>query len=398
MGDRATSSPEGDPLCIVAARRTPLGRFLGGLARLGPVELAVAAAAAAVDDLGRPGIDAAIDQVIVGNVLGAGHGMNVARQIGVRLGLPVTVPACTVNMMCGSGLEALRLATQAIRGGEAEVVLCGGTESMSNAAHLLPAMRKGLKFGDATVVDSLLRDGLVDPFDGRHMGLQAEDLAARFGVSREEQDGWAVGSQARHAAAVKAGRFAGEIVATADITADEHPRPGTTTADLARLAPAFTAGGTVTAGNSSGVNDGAAMVVMTTRRQAAKHGWPVLCEWIDGVAVGCDPKWMGLGPVHALRRLSSRCGIDLASVDAVEINEAFAAQTLACLKELGLDPGRVNPDGGAIAIGHPIGTSGARLVVHLARRIAADGIAQAAAALCVGGGMGIACLLRAPAS
>ena len=389
----AAGPPEG--LCLVAARRTPQGRFLGALKEFGPVELACAAAGAALDDLGRPAIDAAIDQVIVGNVLGAGHGMNIARQIGVRLGLPVTVPACTVNMMCGSGLEAMRLAALAIRGGGATTVLCGGTESMSTAAYLVPRVRQGLKLGDATLVDSILRDGLVDAFDHRHMALQAEELGRQFGISRDAQDAWAVASQQRHAAAAAAGRFADELVATGGLTADEHPRPGTNAADLAKLKPAFAPDGTVTAGNASGINDGAAVVVMTTLDRAAREGWPVLCRWLDATTVGCAPDGMGLGPVHALRALAARQAFTIDALDAVEINEAFAAQMLACAAELRLDPARVNADGGAIAVGHPIGASGARLAVHLARQIARGEIRQAAAALCVGGGMGIACLLRA---
>ena len=379
-----------EDVVIVAARRTPQGRFLGALAGLSPVDLACAAAEAALEPVGV----AAVDQVILGNVLSAGHGMNVARQVGVRLGIDVRVPAFTVNMMCGSGLQAIRLAAQAIRAGEATAVLCGGTESMSNAAYLLPRVRRGLKLGDAAVVDSLLADGLVDAFDRRHMGLQVEDLAADYRIDRAAQDAWAAESQRRHAAAAAAKAFAAEIVPVAGLAADEHPRPETTVADLAGLNAAFRADGSVTAGNSSGINDGAAVVVLAARAAAERASWPVLCRWIDSVAVGCPPQRMGLGPVHALQTLAERRGCAVADLGEFEINEAFAAQVLACLADLGLDHGRVNPHGGAIAVGHPIGASGGRLVVHAAQRIAGGGCRRAAAALCVGGGMGVACLLE----
>lgn len=386
-----------DELCLIAARRTPWGKFLGGLKDLSPADLAVGAGRAVLAEV--PG--AIPDLVIVGNVLAAGHGMNIARQVGVRLGLPVEVPAYTVNMMCGSGLQAIRLGAQALRAGEATTVLCGGTESMSGAAHLLPRSRGGWKLGDATLVDSLLCDGLVDAFDGRHMGLQAEDLARRFDIHRAAQDDWSARSQAFAGKALADGSLADEIVPTSSgsksaqpITADEHPRPGTTSGDLAKLKPAFDPAGTVTAGNASGLNDGAALVLLTRLDRARQNGWPVLCRWIDSTTVGCDPQWMGLGPVHALRDLARRSGRAVGEWERVEINEAFAAQTLACVSELGLDPARVNTRGGAIALGHPIGASGARLVVHLARSLARGECRNAAAALCVGGGMGIACGLE----
>jgi acetyl-CoA C-acetyltransferase len=378
-------------LCIVSARRTPQGRFLGSLAQLSPVDLACEAARPVVAGL-DPSL---IGQVIIGNVLGAGHGMNIARQVGIRLGLPPEVPAYTVNMMCGSGLQAIRLASQAIRGGEARAVLCGGTESMSASPYLLPRVRQGLKLGDSEVVDSILRDGLVDAFDGRHMGLLAEDLAIRFGIDRHRQDVWAARSQRLHAEAAASGEFAGELVAVAGLEADEHPRPGTTAEALARLRPAFTPGGTVTAGNSSGINDGAAMLILADRATADRESWPVLCEFADSSLVGTDPALMGLGPVLALRRLADQQNLALDDLDAIEINEAFAAQILACLGELPLDQERVNRCGGAIALGHPIGASGARLVVHASHQIKRGSARRMAVSLCVGGGMGVAALLRA---
>jgi acetyl-CoA C-acetyltransferase len=377
---------------IVAARRTPQGRFLGGLARLSACELAQTAAAAALEGIDR----AAVDSVIVGNVLGAGLGMNIARQIGVRLGLPMEVPAFTVNMMCASGMKAVMLAADAVQSGAAQAVLCGGTESMSNAPYVLERARAGLKFGDATLVDTLLRDGLVDSFRHEHMGLTAERLAREYEISREQQDDFALASQTRCAAAVAARLFAAELTPAGSLAADEHPRPQTTAADLAKLTPAFEPDGSVTAGNASGINDGAAMLVVASDEAARRHGWPILAAFDAQAAAGCDPQRMGLGPVHATARLLRATSTTVADYDAVELNEAFAAQALACMTELGLDPSRVNTCGGGIALGHPIGASGARLLVHLAHRIASGGARRALATLCVGGGMGAAVSLSQP--
>ena len=337
------------------------------------------------------GIDTAcVDQVILGNILGAGQGMNVARQVGVHLGLPVHVPAFTVNMMCASGMQAVALAAQAIRSGAASTVLCGGTESMSNAPYLLPRARRGLRLGDGKVVDSMLHDGLIDAFDGQHMAHSTEALAARYNISRDQQDRFALLSQQRHAAAAEAGRYTDELVPVSDVTADEHPRPETTLEDLAALKPAFIEEGTITAGNASGINDGAALLLVTTGETAKRMGWPVLAVIEHSTACGCEPAEMGLGPVHAIRKLSEQTGNPLDTYDTVEINEAFAAQTLACLSELDIGTEQINRDGGAIAVGHPIGASGARLLVHLAQRIAVGESHHGLAALCVGGGMGIA--------
>ena len=372
------------PIWIVAARRTPQGRFLGGLARQSAVDLGVAAGTAAL-----AGIDPRrIDAVVIGNVLAAGSGMNVARQIGVRCGVPVEVPAFTVNMMCGSGMHAVALAAQAIQAGTATMALCGGTESMSNAPSLLERARTGYKLGDGTLVDSILRDGLHDAFSGRHMALTAEALAERFGISRAAQDAFALRSQQRHAAARAAGRFAAEIVPVAGVEADEHPRPDSTAAGLAGLAPAFAAGGTITAGNAAGINDGAALLVVCGADTGRACGLEPLAVLAATATVGCDPAAMGLGPVHAVRRLGRAVG----DYDLVELNEAFAAQALACIGELGLDGERVNPDGGGIAIGHPLGATGARLVVHLVHRWPRRGLAT----LCVGGGMGCAAVVESP--
>ncbi|MDB6016959.1 MAG: thlA 1 [Pedosphaera sp.] len=372
------------PIWIVSAKRTPQGRFLGALAKRSAVELGVAAGKAAL-----AGMDLSlIDSVIVGNVLGAGLGMNVARQIGIGVGLPVSVPAFTVNMMCASGMYLVMLAVQAIQNGSARMVLCGGAESMSNAPYVLDRARSGYKLGNGVVVDSILRDGLTDAFSHEHMGLTAERVAELHNISRTRQDHFAATSQRRYAAAHAAGSFRNEIVPIDKLTEDEHPRPETTGETLALLKPAFNAKGTVTAGNSSGINDGAAMLVVCDEARGIECGLEPLMLITNSAAVGCDPSLMGLGPVYATRKVTN----DVSEFEMVELNEAFAAQALACIKELGLDESKVNPDGGAIALGHPIGVSGARLLVHLAHRKPRRGLAT----LCVGGGMGCAVVVQRP--
>jgi len=372
------------PIWIVSAKRTPQGRFLGALAKRSAVELAVLAAKAALS-----GLDPVwIDSVIVGNVLGAGLGMNVARQVGIGAGLPVSTPAFTVNMMCASGMQAVMLAVQAIQSGSARVVLCGGTESMSNAPYLLERARAGYKLGNGVLVDSLLRDGLIDAFGNEHMAVTAERVAERCGISRDAQDLFAARSQQRYAAAHAAGHFRGELVPVDKLEQDEHPRPETTAATLATLRPAFNPQGTVTPGNASGLNDGAAMPVICDEEWGRECGLAPLMVIAAMASVGCEPSMMGLGPVHATRRVSQGPG----EFDLIELNEAFAAQSLACIQELGLDEEKVNPDGGAIALGHPIGASGARLLVHLAHRRPRRGLAT----LCVGGGMGCAVVVQRP--
>ncbi len=378
-------------IAIVAAKRTPQGRLGGALAALSAGDLGVAAAQAALK-----GIDSeAIDQVIIGNVLGAGLGMNLARQIGLRAGVPQRVPACTVNMMCASGMQAVILAAQVIRAGEAEAVLCGGSESMSNAPHLLQRAPEARRIGANGRADTLQCDGLVDPLLGEHMGVTAERLATRYHIEREAQDAFAERSHRAYAEALAGGRFAAELVALASCPGDEHPRPGLTTAKLATLRPAFSASGTVTPGNASGINDGAAMLVVADADAAQRRGWPVLARLTAWSAVGCDPAVMGLGPVHAIRQLRARHGVRHEDCQCIELNEAFAAQSLACIAELGLDAERVNVDGGAIALGHPLAASGARLLVHLAQRAVAGDWRRALAAVCVGGGMGVAVAMEA---
>ncbi|MCX5662747.1 MAG: acetyl-CoA C-acyltransferase [Planctomycetota bacterium] len=378
-------------IVIVGAKRTAQGRLLGALAKRTAAELGVAAAKAALGSIPA----AAVDQVIVGNVVSAGLGQNVARQVGIGAGVPKEVPAYAVNMMCASGLQAVALAAQAIRAGDARVVLCGGTESMSNAPYLLDRARAGYKYGDATLVDSLLRDGLVDAFDHEPMGMGAEDLAAKFGITRPAQDAFALRSQQRWAQAQQRGAFADEIVALDGLDRDEHARPDTTLEKLATLKPAFKPGGTVTAGNASGINDGAAMLVLCDEATAKKEGWRPLAVFESAAAAGVEPRMFGIGPVAATRRLCGATNIKIDAFDTIELNEAFAAQALSVMQELALDEGRVNPDGGAIALGHPIGASGARLAVHLAHRIARGESKRSLATLCVGGGMGIAAAIGA---
>jgi acetyl-CoA C-acetyltransferase len=394
---------------IVGAKRTPIGRFRGALADRSPVELGLIAGEAAIAAIDRK----LIDQVIIGNVFAAGHGMNMARQIAVRLGLPLETPATTINQMCGSGMQAALMAVTAIRAGEADVVLVGGAESMSQAGLIVNRPSKREAPDLSTAVDTLQRDGLLDSFSDRHMGEQAERLADSFNISREHQDAFALRSQQLYERARVAGMLDDELARTEGLSDDQHPRPETSFADLADLRTAFLDRGTVTAGNSSGVNDGAAMLVLAEWEVALRGGWPILAEWVDGVVVGCDPDRMGLGPVHAIRRLFIRTGHGWADIDRLEINEAFAAQVLACLQslELSLETGtesatdvttsdghaiRFNAEGGAIAIGHPLAVSGARLLVHLAWQLHCQRSKAAVASLCVGGGMGIAAMLRQP--
>ncbi len=396
---------------IVSAKRTPFGKFRGALAKFSPIDLAVIAGKAALSGLDRT----QIDQVILGNVLSAGHGMNLARQVARHLDLPIETTATTVNLMCGSGMQSALMAVSAIRAGEARAILVGGTESMSQTPLLIARPAKGEDPELSTVIDSMKRDGLVDTFSHCHMGEQAEELAIAFGSSRAAQDTLAQRSQRLYRAALSRGSFADELVTAGDLNVDEHPRPEITSADLAKLQPAFQKlgrPGSVTAGNSSGINDGAAVLLLAELQFAESNDWPILAEWIDGVVVGCDPARMGLGPVPAIQRLMQRTGCRWTDIDTLEINEAFSAQTLACLSqlELKLDPGleattvhtadghaiHFNREGGAIAIGHPLAASGARLLTHLAWMIARGNSQAGIAALCIGGGMGIATLLVTP--
>jgi acetyl-CoA C-acetyltransferase len=372
------------PVWIISAKRTVQGRFLGKLAKYSAVELGVIAGKAALSDIDL----SFIDSVIVGNVLGAGLGMNVARQIGVGVGLPVGAPAFTVNMMCASGMQAVMLAVQAIQNGSAKMVLCGGTESMSNAPYLLERARSGYKFGNGSLVDSILRDGLTDAFEKEQMGVTAERIANLYKISRASQDFLAFKSHQRYVAAHAGGHFKDELVTIDDLERDGQVRPDSTLEKLGALKPVFSDDGTVTAGNSSGINDGAAMLVLCGEEWGREHGLKPLMVITAGAVAGCEPSLMGLGPVHATRKIAR----SPSEFDMIELNEAFAAQSLACIQEMNLDESKVNPDGGAIAIGHPIGASGARLIVHLAHRQPKRGLAT----LCAGGGMGYAVVVQQP--
>src|ERR1035437_2083623 len=373
-------------LFIVEAKRTPQGRLLGALAKWSAADLAKEAGRETLKTV----VPRDIDQVIVGNVISAGQGMNIARQVGVGLGIPVERPAYTINMMCASGMQAVILAGQAILAGEANAILCGGTESMSRAPYLLDRARGGYKLGDGVLMDSILRDGLTDAFSGKHMGITVEALAEKYEINRVAQDAFALRSQQKYAAAQARNVFHDELVPVDNLAQDEHPRTDVTMAKLSAMKPVFKPDGAITPGNASGINDGAAMLVVCSETMMVQKGWMPLARIAGWSVVGCDPDQMGLGPVYATRALCQRHGLTVADFDVIELNEAFAAQTLACLKELNLKADQVNPNGGAIALGHPIGASGARLLVHLAHRIARREIGKALATLCVGGGMGAA--------
>lgn len=374
---------------IVAARRTAIGRFLGSLSEVPAAELGAVAARAALEDAGRP----VVDEVVFGHARQAGNGPNTARQVVRRSGLPDEVPAFTVNQACASGLQAIVLAARAIAHGEADVVLAGGVESMSRTPYLLDRARGGYRLGHGELADAMYRDGFLCPLCGRLMGETAETLADRYKLGREEQDRFAVQSQARCERARKSGRFAAELVPVPTaggrwLEADEHPRDGVTLESVAKLPPVFRKDGTVHAGNSSGITDGAAALVLMAEEKAS--GLRPLARFVGAASAGVDPAIMGIGPVPAIRKLESRTGVPLAGYDLVEINEAFAAQVLACDRELHFDWTRTNVNGGAIALGHPIGATGARIVVTLLHEMRARGARRGLATLCVSGGLGLA--------
>lgn len=372
------------PVHIVDARRSPIGRFGGGLKDLPAAQLGHAVAEAVVPAELR----SQVGQVILGQVLQAGCGMNVARQVGLKLGLPQQVPAYTVNMACGSSLKAVALGADAIRAGECDLVLAGGVEVMSRAPHYVTDARFGKKLGDLSMQDSMFMDGLSDPLLKIGMGETAERIADKHGISRQEQDAFAALSQSRVAASRDF--LVREILPVAEVVADEHPRADTTAESLAKLKPAFRKEGSVTAGNASGINDGAAMVLLAGDAALKKHGLTSRARIIACTAVGCDPALMGLGPVGAIQKLCQITGWTLDEVDAVEINEAFAVQTLGCARELSLNLDKLNQRGGAIALGHPIGASGARVLVTLLHLMEDQNYRRGIASLCIGGGMGIA--------
>jgi acetyl-CoA C-acetyltransferase len=386
---------------IVSACRTPIGTFGGSLKDVSAADLG---AVVIREALARGGVAPdAIDDVIMGCVLQAGAGMNVARQAAIKAGVPVSVPAETVNRVCGSGLQAVIHATEATRGGYAQVVVAGGTESMSQAPYLLSQARWGLRMGHGQVYDTMLAEGLSCAIEGCHMGMTAEEVSRRFGISRADQDAFAAESQARAAQAVSSGAFREEIVpvslpakkgSPASFEIDEHPRPGTSAEKLAGLKAAFTSGGTVTAGNASGINDGAAALVVASPAAAAARGLTPIARVLSYAVVGVEPMVMGIGPVGAVRLALERASLATDDIDLYELNEAFAAQALAVARELRLDAAKVNVRGGAIALGHPIGASGARVLTTLIHALRARGGGRGVASLCIGGGMGIAAVVE----
>lgn len=385
---------------IVAAARTPIGSFGGSLSSLSAVELGVHAAKAAVE---RAGIQPEmIDETFAGNILSAGEGQNIARQIALHAGLKKESPATTINQLCGSGLRAVALAAQSIMLGDNDVVLAGGTESMSTAPYLLSKARFGLKMGNAQMIDSMIHDGLTDAFNNYHMGVTAENIAEKWSLSREEQDTFALNSQHKTEKAQQNGTFDEEMVKveitqrkkTVVVDKDEFPRHGLTMEQLAKLRPAFKKDGTVTAGNASGINDGAAMVVVMSAEMAKKLGIVPLARIKSFAYVGLDPKIMGYGPVEATRKALGKAGMKIEDIDLVEANEAFAAQSLAVVRDLKINPDIVNVNGGAIALGHPIGASGARVLTTLLYQMRRGQQNTGLATLCIGGGQGIAMIVE----
>ncbi len=386
---------------IVAASRTAIGSFQGGLSRVPAPELGAAVIRRLLSDTGLDG--ALVDEVIMGQVLTAGSGQNTARQTTILAGLPHTVPAMTLNKVCGSGLKAVLIGAQAIHSGDAEIVIAGGQENMSLAPYIMPGARSGLRMGHAQLVDTMIQDGLWDAFNDYHMGITAENLAEQYGIGRSEQDAFALRSQQRAQAAQEAGRFAAEIVpvsvpqrggASITFAKDEQPRADTNLDSLGKLRPAFKSDGTVTAGNSSTLNDGAAAVMMMSEEMATRLGLPILASIAGSASAGVDPAIMGIGPVFASCKALERAGWSLEQLDLIEANEAFAAQAIAVGRELRWDSAKVNVNGGAIALGHPIGASGCRILVSLIHEMQRRDASRALATLCIGGGQGIAILLQ----
>jgi acetyl-CoA C-acetyltransferase len=390
-----------DNAVILSACRTPIGAFGGALKDVPAADLGAIVIREAIR---RAGIEpSAVGDVIMGCVLQAGAGMNVARQAALKAGVPVEVPGETINRVCGSGLQAVVHAVEAVQAGYVDVMVAGGTESMSNAPFLLEGARWGYRMGDAEAIDSMLSEGLTCAINACHMGVTAEEIAKRYGIPREEQDRFAAESQRRAEQAVSSGVFGREIVAVPVpqrkgppilVSRDEYPRPGTTVEKLAALKPAFVASGSVTAGNASGINDGAAALVIATEAKARSLQKSPLARILSYCTVGVDPMVMGIGPVEAIRRALDRAKLSLDDIDLIELNEAFASQSLAVMRALGLDGSRVNVHGGAIALGHPIGASGARILTTLVHALQARGGRRGVASLCIGGGMGTAMVVE----
>ena len=382
---------------IVAATRTAIGAFQGALSAIPAVELGATVIRSLLTQSGVSGEQ--IDEVILGQVLTAGAGQNPARQSVIKAGLPHTVPAFTLNKVCGSGLKAVQLGYQAIACGDAEVIIAGGQENMSLAPYVMQQARTGMRMGHGKLLDTMIQDGLWDAFNDYHMGITAENLAAKYEISREQQDAFAATSQQRALAAIEAGRFDGEITPVlipqrkgdpVTFARDEQPRAGTTAESLGKLKPAFQKDGSVTAGNASTLNDGAAAVLLMSAEKAAELKLPVLARIAAAAGSGVDPAIMGIGPVSATRRALSKAGWSVEDLDLVEANEAFAAQALSVAKELGWSLDKVNVNGGAIALGHPIGASGCRVLVTLLHEMQRRDAKKGLATLCIGGGQGVA--------
>ena len=386
---------------IVAAVRTPIGSFGGSLKDVSAVELGTVAVKAALEKVGlEPEM---VDEVIFGNVLQAGMGQNVARQIAIHAGIPEEVPSFTVNHVCGSGLRTVQLAATAIRGGEADIIVCGGTENMSSAPYLMKSLRWGQRLGDGEVIDTLVHDGLTDVFHGYHMGITAENIVAKYGITREEQDQFAALSQQKAQRAQEEGRFNEEIVpveipqrkgSPLVIDTDEYPRAGVTAEGLGKLRPAFQKDGTVTAANASGINDGAAALIVMSAQRADELNVQPLVTIRSYANVGLSPEIMGCGPIPATKKALEKAGLTVDDLDLIEANEAFAVQSLSVVQELGLDPDKVNVNGGAIALGHPIGASGARVLVTLIHEMQKQEAKVGLATLCIGGGQGTAMIVE----
>ena len=384
-----------DSIVIVSAKRTAIGAFSGAFANTPAVELGRVAIAAVLDDSGVGAED--VDDVLMGQVLTAGLGQNPARQAAIAAGIPESKTAMTVNQVCGSGLRTVALGMQAIQSGDSDIVVAGGQENMSLSPHAM-ALRSGIKMGNAPMVDTMIQDGLWDKFNDYHMGITAENIAEQFSITREDQDAFAAGSQQKTEAAQKAGLFKDEITPVTVKTRkdeivveqDEFPRAGVTADGLSGLRPAFTKDGTVTAGNASGINDGAAAVLLMRASEAQKRGLKPFAKITSWATAGVDPKVMGTGPIPASRKALEKAGWRVDDLDLIESNEAFAAQACCVLQELKLDPAKVNVNGGAIALGHPIGASGTRVLVTLLHQMARQDAKKGLATLCIGGGMGIA--------
>jgi acetyl-CoA C-acetyltransferase len=385
-----------ESVVIVAAKRTAVGKFGGAFNNVSAVDLGATVIRNLLESTGVAGDQ--VDEVILGQVLTAGVGQNPARQSVIKAGLPKEVPALTINMVCGSSLKAVMLGAQAIKSGDAEIVIAGGQESMSSSPHVLNGSRNGLRMGDGKLIDSMIVDGLWDVYNDYHMGVTAENVAKKYGISRQEQDEFACASQNKAEVAQKSGKFSDEIVpytiknkkGDIIVDADEYPRHGTTLEMLAGLRPAFDKEGTVTAGNASGINDGAAMVMLMSASKAKALGLKPLATIKSYASTGIDPSIMGIGPISASKRCLEIAGWAVGDLDLLEINEAFAAQAIAVNKDIGWDTAKVNVNGGAIAIGHPIGASGARVLVSLLHEMQRRDAKKGLTSLCIGGGMGVA--------